>query len=211
MKTSRYFTLLASAFLTAGALGIASCSDDWNNHYEGDGNQNAADQPSLYALIKADDNLKEFARVLEHTGYDLVLDGPQSLSVWAPAMTKEQADSVIGLYDAQKHTIITMPDGSTRYIQDKDNKAITQFVQNHIALYGRSVYENYSDSIRMMNGKYMMLHENDLAGVPFNRKNVVANNGILYSLNGSLVFRNVQPDVTDVFEMTGFDKILTFE
>lgn len=28
---------------------------------------------------------------------------------------------------------------------------------------------------------------------------------------GSLVFRNVQPEVKDVFEMTGFDKILTFE
>ena len=29
--------------------------------------------------------------------------------------------------------------------------------------------------------------------------------------NGSLVFRNVVPDVMDVFEMTGFSKILTFE
>ena len=29
--------------------------------------------------------------------------------------------------------------------------------------------------------------------------------------NGSLVFRNVIPDVMDVFNMTGFDKILTFE
>ena len=28
---------------------------------------------------------------------------------------------------------------------------------------------------------------------------------------GSLVFRNVQPEVMDVFQMTGFDKILTFE
>ena len=28
---------------------------------------------------------------------------------------------------------------------------------------------------------------------------------------GNLVFRNVQPDVFDVFQMTGFDKILTFE
>ena len=27
---------------------------------------------------------------------------------------------------------------------------------------------------------------------------------------GSLVFRNVQPDVMDVFSNTGFDKILTF-
>ena len=28
---------------------------------------------------------------------------------------------------------------------------------------------------------------------------------------GTLVFRNVVPDVMDVFEMTGFSKILTFE
>ena len=28
---------------------------------------------------------------------------------------------------------------------------------------------------------------------------------------GSLVFRNVIPEVMDVFQMTGFDKILTFE
>lgn len=28
---------------------------------------------------------------------------------------------------------------------------------------------------------------------------------------GSLVFSNVQPEVMEVFEMTGFDKILTFE
>lgn len=29
--------------------------------------------------------------------------------------------------------------------------------------------------------------------------------------NGSLVFRGVQPEVMDVFEMTGFSKILSFE
>ena len=28
---------------------------------------------------------------------------------------------------------------------------------------------------------------------------------------GSLVFRNVVPEVMEVFQMTGFDKILTFE
>ena len=31
------------------------------------------------------------------------------------------------------------------------------------------------------------------------------------ALGGSLVFRNVIPDVMDVFAMTGFDNILTFE
>ena len=31
------------------------------------------------------------------------------------------------------------------------------------------------------------------------------------AVSGSLVFRNVVPEVMDVFEMTGFDKILTLE
>ena len=31
------------------------------------------------------------------------------------------------------------------------------------------------------------------------------------TVNGSLAFRDVQPDVMDVFTMTGFDNILTFE
>lgn len=31
------------------------------------------------------------------------------------------------------------------------------------------------------------------------------------TMDGSLVFRNVIPEVMDVFEMTGFDKLLTIE
>ena len=31
------------------------------------------------------------------------------------------------------------------------------------------------------------------------------------TMNGSLVFKNVIPEVMDVFDMTGFDKILTIE
>ena len=31
------------------------------------------------------------------------------------------------------------------------------------------------------------------------------------AVNGSLVFKGVQPEVMDVFQMTGFDNILTFE
>ncbi|MBQ7495774.1 MAG: hypothetical protein IJT75_08525 [Bacteroidaceae bacterium] len=198
MKYIKYISLLATACLTASALFLGACSDEWNNHYEGEGQQTAADQPTLLQLVTDDADLKQFLRVLQHTGYDKVLDSPQSLTLWAPVITETEADSVIALYDAQKRQYITMPDGSQRNIQEKDNNAIVQFVQNHIALYGRSVSTEYSDSVRMMNGKYMILQQDNLNGINFLRKNVVACNGIFYKLSRKEVFF---ANVRDYLEM----------
>lgn len=182
MKTSHYIFLLATACLTASALFMGACTDEWDNHYEGEGQQSAADQPTLLELVKEDADLNQFLRVLQHTGYDKVLASPQSLTLWAPVITEAEADSVIALYEAQKRQYITMPDGSQRNILDKDNNAIVQFVQNHIALFGRSVSTEYNDTVRMMNGKYMILQHDNLNQVNFLRKNVVASNGIFYKL-----------------------------
>ena len=208
MKTFRYITFLTVTFLTAGALGLVSCADEWDKHYEGDGNVTAADQPSLYELIKADVTLKEFLRVIDQTGYDKVLSGSQALTVWAPVISAQQADSIIALYQEQKQSLITMQDGSQYYVRDKDNKAITQFLQNHIALYGRTVYEGYADSLRLMNGKYVMLRENDFNGISLTRKNVVANNGVLFVLNGVHSF---EPNLRESMELDAdLDSVASF-
>ncbi|MBO7467689.1 MAG: hypothetical protein J6T94_08430 [Bacteroidaceae bacterium] len=169
------------AVLIAG-YSLTSCNDEWDRHYFGEGMDSAADAPSLWYQISTNSSLGEFTRVLSHVGYDKVLDSPQSFSVWAPMLTSSQADSVIALYDQQKQSTITMPDGMVRRIQDKDNKAVIQFVQNHIALYGRSVSSAYTDTIQMMNGKNMILTSTDINSVPFVEKNIVACNGILYIL-----------------------------
>ena len=187
MKTYKYITSLAFA-MACGTLALVSCADEWDNHYSGEGLQSASDAPSLLELVKADPDLSNFLRVAEHVGYDRVLASPQSLTLWAPVISAAQADSVISLYDEQKRLLVTMPDGSQRNTKDKDNTAITQFMQNHMALYGRSVSSTYSDSIRMMNGKYMILSANDLNGVPFLQKNLVASNGIMYKLGTKETF-----------------------
>ena len=208
MKTLHNIPSLAVALLAASVLTFSACSDEWDKHFDGDDWQTASGQPSLYELIKADGQLSEFLRVLNHTGYDKVLASPQALTVWAPQLTKAQADSVIALYDEQKISLITMPDGSVRYIQDKDNKAITQFVQNHIALYGRSVSSLSNDSIRMMNGKYMMLTQKTLNGVAFEGAGKVANNGILYKLQGKETFA---PNVREYLSlMPGLDSVAAY-
>ena len=174
--------------MACGTLALVSCADEWDNHYSGEGLQSASDAPSLLELVKADPDLSNFLRVAEHVGYDRVLASPQSLTLWAPVISAAQADSVISLYDEQKRLLVTMPDGSQRNTKDKDNTAITQFMQNHMALYGRSVSSTYSDSIRMMNGKYMILTANDLNGIPFLQKNLVASNGVMYKLGTKETF-----------------------
>ena len=182
MKTKHYILSLATACLAVPALFMGACSDEWDKHYEGEGMQSAADQPTLLALVQADQDLQQFLRVVQHTGYDKVLDSPQSLTLWAPVISQAEADSIIALYDVQKRQYITMPDGSQRNILDKDNNAIVQFMQNHIALFARSVSKEFNDSVRMMNGKYMILQQDNLNNIPFLRKNVVASNGIFYKL-----------------------------
>lgn len=187
MKTYHYIKFMAFALLASAGM-MMSCTDEWNDHYDGGGQGVMSDAPSLLEHLKADPDLANFLRVTQYVGYDKVLGSPQTLTLWAPVITAEQADSVIRLYDEQKRTLVTMPDGSQRNTKDKDNTAITQFMQNHMALFGRSVSSTFEDSIRMMNGKYMILRANDLNGIPFLKKNIVASNGIMYKLGTKETF-----------------------
>lgn len=181
MKTKKYIIPLAIAVAAGSALIFSACSDEWNDHYEGS-LDTSADAPTLYEQVKSDPDLSHLLRVIDHVGYDAVLSSPQTLTFWAPVITAAEADSINQLYDEQKRLLVTLPDGSQRNTKDKDNTAITQFMQNHLALFAHSVSSIYEDSIRMMNGKYMLLTNDALNNVPFLKKNIVASNGIMYKL-----------------------------
>lgn len=203
MKTNKYIIPLAITFAAGSALMLGACSDEWDDHYEGS-LDSSADAPTLYEQVKADPDLSNLLRVIDHVGYKAVLSSPQTLTLWAPVITSAQADSVISLYEVQKRLLVTLPDGSQRNTKDKDNTAITQFMQNHIALFGHSVSTAYKDSIRMMNGKYMLLTSNDLNGVPFVKKNIVASNGIMFKLGEKQpFFPNIREALSLEDKLTG--------
>ena len=166
MKQFKYILPALGCVCCVFATALTSCADEWDDHYQGS-LDTSANAPTLYEQVKADPELANFLRVVDHVGYNAVLSSPQTLTLWAPAITAAQADSINKLYDEQRQLLVTLPDGSKRNTKDKDNTAVTQFMQNHIALFGHSVNTNYEDSIRMMNGKYMVLTSNDLGGVPF--------------------------------------------
>lgn len=182
MNTKQYFNAFIA--LTVMPLAVVSCTDAWDDHYGDEAGSGIVDAPSLWEHVLADPALRPFSKVAKHVGYDAVLQSPQSFTLWAPVITDEQADSVIALYEAQKKEV----DNNGNLRRDQDNTAITQFMQNHMAMAGRSVSSLTNDSVRMWNGKYMVMTANDLNGVRYREKNIIASNGVMYKLEGKETF-----------------------
>ncbi|MBO4906616.1 MAG: hypothetical protein J5486_06235 [Bacteroidaceae bacterium] len=191
MKKPIYIPLLVSSLVAGAALTAVSCSDEWDKHYDNDGVQMATDAPTLLEQVMADDELKPFLRVLqaveygkqqaeasEVAHYSDLLASSQVMTLWAPVITDAQADSVIAIFQADR--------AAGR--KSDDNRAVTQFIQNHLALYGRSVSTQTNDTVRMLNGKYMHLLPQSLNGVEFKASNIIARNGIMYKLAHSEMF-----------------------
>lgn len=175
----------------AGALAMGACTDTWDEHYS----EATAGKGNLWQAISADSELSNFKAVLDATGYEKALSGSQMFTIFAPTnstFTTAQRDSIIALYQAEKNA----------GVKEKRNKAIVEFVQNHIALYNYSVAASTSDSIVMMNGKYMPLKGTSFAGQQFIKTNVATGNGILFSL------ANVADYLPNVYEYLSKDSDL---
>lgn len=158
-----------------------SCAEDWNDHYDA----SVADNGTLWEAIATDQNLSNFARVVQACGYDKVLDGSQTFSVFAPvnsSLTALEADSLISAFARQ------MTDGT----RSDDNTVVRQFIQNHIALFKHPVSSLTNDSITMMNDKYAVLTGTTLAGSRLLSSNSLHNNGLLFTVDRKIdYFHNV--------------------
>ena len=131
--------------LALAALTFNACSDEWDEHYVA---QPLGNGVSLWQTISTDTTLSHFKMVLDSCGYEKVLNSSQVFTVFAPTndyFTEQQAEAYIELYKIDKE----------KNKKEKENRAVKEFVMNHIALYNHSVYSNYSDTIVMLNGKYL--------------------------------------------------------
>lgn len=173
-KISKAARVLVLTALPLGGVGggLLSCSDTWDDHYEG--TIEGVNGGSLWQAIKADGNLSNFASVIEATGYDKSLGSTQVFTVFAPtndSFTADEAKALIEEYKAQKRTV-----------NDDDNTVIKEFVQNHIALYNYSVSSKSDDSIVMMNGKYAVLKNGSINSSNLTLTNKLYENGVLFTV-----------------------------
>ena len=168
----RFVVYILLPLAGGGWVGV-SCSDTWDDHYEG--TIEGAREGSLWQAIKQNADLSNFASVIEATGYDRSLGSSQVFTVFAPTnatFTREEADKLISEYQEQKKTV-----------NDDDNTVIKEFVQNHIALYNHSVSSLTNDSIRLMNGKYALLKTAGIDNSNFSQSNTLYQNGVLFTVD----------------------------
>ena len=167
--------------LALAVLAFNACSDEWDEHYKV---QQQGNGVSLWQTISTDANFSNFKSVLEYCGYDKVLSSSQVFTVFAPTndkFTMEQAQAQMDIYDQDKE----------RGRKEKENRAIKEFVMNHIALYNHSIPSSavYNDTIVMMNGKYLALTNNTIGEQSFdNGLQQPHGNGILYTVDGKLSY-----------------------
>ncbi len=170
-KVSFYITLYTLLF-TLSSLGLNSCTDTWDEHYQ----QGVMGEGTLWESIKNNQQLSNFARVIEATGYHKSLSSSQVFTVFAPtndAFTDADANDIINKYQADL----------AKGLKGDKNSAIKEFVMNHIALYNYSIANESPDTtIRMMNGKYLGLTNSTFSGKPFTSTNTITGNGVLFTL-----------------------------
>lgn len=192
---------LAAGLLCCGvAVALTSCTDTWNDHY--DAVAEGVQEGSLWQAISQNPELSNFASVIKACGYDVPLASSQVFTVFAPTnanFTQAEAQALIAQYQAEKGAVA-----------DEDNTTIKEFLQNHIALYNHSVSSLSSDSVVMMNGKYMPLTHTSFGGRQLNSstKNSLYENGVLFTIDQKVdyfpnVFEYIRKD-SDLDSLASF-------
>ena len=179
MKTNKFIYNKVYGLLCVLCLLSVSCSDAWDEHYEAKPG-GMSSQPTLLENIKNDNSLSDFSRVLKAIGAEEMLNSPQMLTIWAPRTIN--ADSIIAVYQTDE----------TKGVKWDDNRAVTQFFQNHAAQYSRIISSMTNDTIKMMNKKYMQLKgisatEGTIDGKAFGDA-TISSNGVLYKTDNILRF-----------------------
>ncbi len=202
MKRKTYTKIASLGVLMCVPAMWMACTDTWNEHFDVQGDA-IASKSSLLGNIAGDEKLGNFLKVVEAVGADDMLNSAQQYTVWAPRdLSAAQVDSVIAVYEQDK--------AAGRKL--KDNRAMTQFIQNHISLFSRPISSMTDDTIKMLNNKYMhLVGQNAMSGMlqgrPFNEA-TITNNGILYKIDAPLTFA---PNVREYLEQSAnLDSIMQF-
>ena len=140
------------------ALVAATCNKKWDDH---NAITDASVANNVFDNISKNVNLSKFAEYLVKTGYDKVIAGSKTYTVWAPTNT------ALASLDA---TIVA------------DTTKLKQFVANHISnqTYLSAIAEQ---RVAMLNGKYNTVGNNKFDSASITTPDVLAANGVYHVID----------------------------
>jgi hypothetical protein len=169
MKSMKKYSNGTALLVLSVLFALVSCNDTWEKYYYG--GVASKSNLTLYKYIKSQDDLTTFSTMLEISGYDSILNAPQTYSVWVP--TNEALQN----------------------IDLTDNALVTNTVRNHIArfLYPTSGVTN--EVITLLNHKYVFF-KNEGSDYTYGnqrliseRSNIGTANGIIHVIDGCYSFK----------------------
>ncbi|MEO6523399.1 MAG: fasciclin domain-containing protein [Mucilaginibacter sp.] len=153
------FTLIAAVF--------TSCKNQWDSH---DTITDPALGVTVLQQINNNADLSKFSQYLAQTGYDKVIAGSKTFTVWAPTNAAITAALTI---DA---TIAT------------DTGKLKRFVGNHISyqLYPTSLPQP-SVRVKMLNGKSITFTKTKFEDANIVLSNIYSSNGLLHTIDQAII------------------------
>ena len=183
MKYNIKNTLRAGALAVVGVLAFASCSDTWDDHYEGSTSSlGESYSGTTMGYLQSQPNLSDFVAVLKAAGYESELNDPQVLTVLAPVNGTFNKDSLLSLIST-----------------GKKKNVVNRFVKNHLMRYNISL-GNKAQSVYLLNDKIVnvgTLADNTIQNRSLSKVNVGCTNGIVHVMGEDLPY---QPNLFEFIE-----------
>jgi hypothetical protein len=170
--------LLLAALAIAGAMAIPACSDEWNDHYDSAAGTNTTG-PTILEALKSSPELTDFVAILEEKGYDKLLKGNRTYTVFAPTNS-----ALAGYSLNEKYSIVE------------------SVIKNHIAYFLHGVNDFSDTTVTMLNKKVMRIRGTEFGellnpNIPVGTSNIACQNGLIHVLNG------VAPYIPNLWEVIG--------
>lgn len=161
MIKNRYI-LIALLSLFVG-WGFSSCQDEHDEHYDRSGD---LPNENLYELIKLNDDLSKFTKLVEIAGYDTLLKSTQTFTLWAPVN-----DALSGI------DLSTVTKEQAQLI-----------VNNHLARFNNSTSSAAGKLVRMRNYKIYTFSDGGMTfgGAQLISHDILARNGLLHTLKSQI-------------------------
>ncbi|MBQ9641001.1 MAG: fasciclin domain-containing protein [Bacteroidaceae bacterium] len=167
-------TFRTGVLAAAGLVAMYSCSDTWDDHYNGTASSASVfDGTTMQAI---EQQAPDFAAVLKAAGFDRELASSNTYTVWCPANGTFNKDSLIAVAQSDSAAVVK------------------RFIQNHVARYNVSLGLEPQE-VTLLNTKLLTMsdkqtHKIGNVNISETRNNIKCNNGILHFIDGQIPFQN---------------------